>query len=220
MGEGRNIDNRRIDKLFKRLAFALPQRCRLCGAVVSRSSLCAGCRSDLPRAPDHPLRIKNVDVGWACFRYDYPVAMLIHEAKYRHDLGSLRILAGLFVEMHPCTSPQPDLLIPVPLTSERMRHRGFNQAEELCRGISMARGVPIAATLVRRRKGDPPQVGLNAAARRRNVLNAFHVTDRIDAARVVVVDDVTTTGATAASLAATLRSAGAARIEFWACACA
>jgi ComF family protein len=162
--------------------------------------------------------VAGLDVVWACFAYAYPISGLIHQGKYRHDVGVLRILGALLAEFADVQDRSPDLLVPVPLAPERLRQRGFNQAHELCRPIARLRGLEIAERLVVRRSGDPPQVGLPASIRRRNVRSAFRVQGRIDGASVVIVDDVMTTGATASSLATSLRAAGAARVSFLSCA--
>ena len=196
----------------------MPRRCRLCAGIHHDGPLCSGCRADLPRSAPRMKPIAGLDEIWACFPYAYPISAFIHEGKYRHDIGVLRILGALLAEFAAISDSPPDFLVPVPLAPERLRQRGFNQAHELCRPLAARWGLEIADGLVTRRRGDCPQVGLSAAARRRNVRNAFSVLARIDGANIIIVDDVMTTGATASSLALSLRAAGADRVSFWSCA--
>jgi len=104
-----------------------------------------------------------------------------------------------------------DVLVPIPLHRRRERHRGFNQAALLAAQVSRVLHVPLAADDCVRVRDTPPQTGLRAAERRKNVAGAFHVPQpqRVRGRRVLLVDDVLTTGATAHACAQALRDAGA-----------
>lgn len=104
-----------------------------------------------------------------------------------------------------------DVLVPVPLHRRRERGRGFNQAALLAVHLSRLRNLPLAANDCVRVRDTPPQTGLRAAERRKNVAGAFHVPQpqRVRGRRVLLVDDVLTTGATAHACAQALRDAGA-----------
>jgi ComF family protein len=104
-----------------------------------------------------------------------------------------------------------DAIVPVPLHSGRERERGFNQAELIARRCARRLGVRCWSALLRSRE-TPPQVGLTSAARRRNVQDAFTLSDRSDTSalvgqRIVLVDDVTTSGSTLRAAAVALRAA-------------
>jgi ComF family protein len=107
-----------------------------------------------------------------------------------------------------------DVLVPVPLHPRRERRRGFNQAFLLAAQVSRLRKIPLAAGDCVRVRDTPPQTGLRAAERRKNVAGAFHVPkpQRVRDCRVLLVDDVLTTGATAHACALALREAGAAGV--------
>jgi ComF family protein len=114
----------------------------------------------------------------------------------------------------------PEAILPVPLHRARLRERGFNQAVELARPVAKALCLPLALGLCHRTHATPAQSGLGSAAvRRRNVAGAFRVRRDVNGLqRVVLVDDVVTTGATVTELATSLRAAGVTEVVVWACA--
>jgi len=107
--------------------------------------------------------------------------------------------------------PAPDRVAPVPQTPARLRQRGFNPAGLLGRGLARRLGLPFAPTLLSRAGDAPSQTGLDRAARRRNVADAFR-SRPTPGARVWLVDDVVTTGATLEAAARALRRAGARQV--------
>jgi ComF family protein len=155
------------------------------------------------------------DAATIPFLYAPPVDALISQLKYRGELSVGRLLAGQLSTR--VKARRLDLLLPMPLHRTRLRHRGFNQAAELCRALSRETGVPWAPNRLRRVRAGDTQRGSSRQERRRNVRNAF----RWSAAtacppRVALVDDVVTTGATARAAAACLKRAGARWVEVWA----
>ncbi len=107
-----------------------------------------------------------------------------------------------------------DLLVPVPLHPKRKRERGYNQSELLARSLALQLAVPYDCLLVRTRS-TLPQVGLSDAQRQENVKNAFRcrTPERISKCRILLIDDVMTTGATVSSAAQALLDAGAFRVS-------
>jgi ComF family protein len=126
-------------------------------------------------------------------------------------------LASLLLEDEAARAlvSETDVLVPVPLHPRRLRDRGFNQASLIAREIGRRMGRPLVEGALVRRRETMPQTGLSAAARRRNVEDAFAVRRRgLVAGHVVtLVDDVLTTGATARACARALRAAGAREVR-------
>jgi ComF family protein len=153
----------------------------------------------------------------AAFRYAWPVDALVRGFKYQKRLSHGRVLGTLLAEAVLARhAALPDAIVPVPLHPARERERGYNQAWELARvagGVLRVAAWPTACARVRE---TPPQAGLDAAARRTNVVGAFAVRRDVRGAHVAIVDDVMTTGATVAALAVALRTAGARRVDAWA----
>ena len=111
--------------------------------------------------------------------------------------------------------PLPELVLPMPLHRSRFVARGFNQAEEIARHAARALGLPCNRRLLQRPRATLEQSELDAPARQRNVRGAFHLARRPAAACVALVDDVLTTGSTAAEAARMLKTGGVARVEVW-----
>lgn len=183
-----------------------PPWCRCCGAPLGVEGLCGACRGRRP----------HFAYARAAARYGDLVRETIHAFKFggrrglANPLGDL--LAGLGLGALPGAAP--DVLVPVPLHPRRARERGYNQALLLARRLERAWGVPVVADALIRAVPTRPQTDLDAAARRRNVRDAFAVRRPalIAGRHVVLVDDVLTTGATAGECARSLTRAGAAAV--------
>lgn len=202
--------------------------CERCGRPLVRPHDSAG---DL-RCARCPPALALFDRVWAPLSYEYPVDRLIAAAKFGRELATARLLGELMWRARQAPVPaglppgrrvrqeRAPVLVPIPLHWRRHASRGFNQAEEMARALGHRLGLPVAAGLCRKRRATPEQSTLPAAARRRNVRDAFEVrgrnaSARLDGATLILVDDVLTTGATAAAVAGPLRRAGVARLELW-----
>jgi ComF family protein len=142
--------------------------------------------------------------------YDGALRAVIHAFKYEGRRSLARPLADLMRRRGSDVLARADILVPVPLHRSRLRERGFNQAADLARHL----GVP-AVTALRRIRATATQTSLPAAQRHRNVRLAFAPTRRIRAVlgrHVVLVDDVSTTGATLEACARVLKEAGAGEV--------
>lgn len=218
--------------LLQRLHAALPSQCAVCHAWPSQV-VCEACVARFAQ-PQHrcrgcalPLSAQQERCG-ACLRqpppwdvclaalpYAYPWSGLIARYKFVPQPGWSGALA-LLLRSAPWVEPaieQADYLLPVPLSRERLRTRGFNQALELAR--QLAPGKTLAHVL-KRRRDTPAQSALTRAERLRNVRDVFAVETtarpQIEGRRVVLIDDVMTSGATLRAAAQVLRDAGAAHI--------
>ena len=188
---------------FERIA---PPWCRCCGAPLGIEGLCGACRNRRPRFA----------YARAAVLYGDLVREAIHAFKFggrrglANPLGDL--LAGLGLSALP--GALPDAFVPVPLHPRRARARGYDQALLLALRLERAWGVPVVADALLRTVPTQPQTDLDAAARRRNVRDAFAVRrpELIAGRYVVLVDDVLTTGATAGECARSLYRAGAAAV--------
>ncbi len=125
-----------------------------------------------------------------------------------------RYLGNLLADLCPYAEHH-ELILPVPLHASRLRRRGFNQALLLARPLARRRHLPTPHSLLVRSRRTRPQVGLSEKVRRRNMAGAFTVTEprRVRNRAILLVDDVYTTGATLEECAATLRRAGAKRVD-------
>lgn len=231
-----------VDGWLRRLSLRLlPPRCLLCRAPGAEGrELCADCVRDLPwnrafcarcalplavaddaspgrmcgHCQQHPPRFDRLI---APFRYAYPLDGLVTRFKFRHDLAAGALLADLMAQaLVSDDADRPNLVVPVPLHVRRLRERGYNQSLELAKRLAPALGLDIEADALTRQRATDAQSALDAAARRRNVRDAF-VADpnRIRDRHVALVDDVATTGATVEECARALRIAGARAVSVW-----
>ncbi|MEJ2132377.1 MAG: ComF family protein [Gammaproteobacteria bacterium] len=144
---------------------------------------------------------------------------MIHEFKYRGRTAHGRVLATLLaraLESRYADDTLPDVIVPVPLAWPRLMWRGYNQAGMLARWMARELRRPIAHNLVRRKRGPPPQTGLRADARMRNLRGAFGLNRAGVPRSVAIVDDVMTTGSTFRELARVLVEGGAETVHCWA----
>lgn len=197
------------------LARLIPRRCVLCNEPGGEHAVCDGCRADLPwLAPLHAATVFGRVRAFAPLSYEYPVDRLVAAAKFRGKLGAARALGELLASAVPLADCW-DLLMPVPLHHRRLVERGYNQALEIARPVAAHTGVALAAALCERTRPTAEQSGLPASRRRRNLQGAFRC-GTCAGARVVILDDVITTGSTAVALERALRAAGAAEVIAWA----
>jgi len=205
--------------------------CELCGAPAGRPGLCEGCHADMPwiasacRLCARPLRASGTcgrclrhGAPWlraiAPLAWSFPVDALISRFKYGGALHYGALL-GRLLATH-CRDRRPDGIVPVPLHRSRLAERGFNQALELARPAASLLRVPILYDACSRRIATPPQAGLAARQRYRNLQGAFHASPCVQGRSLAIIDDVLTTGSTAKALTMQLLGAGAAAVEVWA----
>lgn len=221
--------------IFRQLtAIALPLRCTFCSSRCAALPICAACRAALPwndrscprcaQPQTHEglcarcaARPPPFIAAFAPLRLDAPVQQQIHALKYAAAFMPARLLGQLFAEALSARGVAfPDLVLPVPLHPQRLRRRGYNQSVELARPLKAALGLRIEPGYARRIRATTDQIGMGAAARRRNVAKAFAIDARVRGLRIALLDDVMTTGATQAELARCCLRAGALQVEAWA----
>ena len=174
--------------------------CPCCGQPQSREEICKECQ-DAP--PDYQaLRSYGVFEG--------KLRAALHRLKYKRDIAMGEALSKHLIELYNHFKWDIDLVVPVPLGSQRARDRGYNQAGLLGRPLAYAVQKPYQPDALQRIRETRSQVGLSAKERRGNVAGVFRAKREQVAGKVVlVVDDVTTTGSTISACAQALREAGA-----------
>ena len=197
--------------------FALPvPRCARCALdVPSGIPVCGTCLADPPPF-EHSL---------AALDYSFPWDGLIARFKFHDGLDLTPVFVQRMLAAHAAdrtahpASPQPTWLVPVPLSAERARERGYNQAWELARRLGRALRCETDARLLLRVKDTQHQLALPVERRAANVHGAFAVEPRrrseLHGRVVAVVDDVVTSGATVAEISRVLLRAGAAQVHVW-----
>ncbi|MBN1152269.1 MAG: ComF family protein [Dehalococcoidia bacterium] len=162
--------------------------------------LCSSCAS----------RESPVSSVRSVFRFEGVARNAIHELKYRNLRAIAPTLAAYLDDYLTRNPVEFDVVVPVPLHSKRLRTRGYNQAELLSRALARRKGIPLNTRSLHRTGGGTSQVrSTSAGERRHNVSDAFTCIDEsLSGKRILLIDDVCTTGATLEACAATLRSTG------------
>ncbi|HJT59844.1 MAG TPA: ComF family protein [Ktedonobacteraceae bacterium] len=181
-----------------------PPLCQHCSATLSPDGGCKNCYY-------HRLSLSGLRAVGA---FQEPLRRCIHALKYQGNSRLAQPLGYLLARAYMGYSMQADMIIPVPLHSERERQRGYNHAYLLAQVCSSALGIPLRADLLIRRRATLAQVDLHPRERRQNVAGAFACTPTFATGallnrRILIVDDVCTTGSTLEACAAPLFAAGA-----------
>lgn len=173
--------------------------CSTCGTPVEPGKKCLECT-------EHPPRFDKLR-SWAVFAG--PLREALHSLKYKKNLGVAEVLAKPLVGILQREKWDFDLIIPIPLSRNHLKQRGYNQAQAIARPISLTFGKPIDSRSVTRVKETSSQVDLSPHQRYANLQDAFSANPaKLNGRKVLLVDDVATTGATLNSCAEALRNAG------------
>ena len=190
----------------------LGAHCRICALPLpDKGQVCGECLHKPPT-------FEQVEAMW---RFRFPVDSLISQFKHQSRWPYGRLLAELMAEhlQHAFAQglSRPDFLLPVPLAKQRLRQRGFNQAGMLADWLGKSLALPVARSWLQRPVNTTAQQHLDAAARKRNLRQAFHLSSEatVKDRHIAVIDDVLTTGATAEAIARLLHKAGASRVDIY-----
>jgi ComF family protein len=213
-----------ISSIFGQLA----QPCVLCGSMSCDGLWCAACDASLPylNAPHCPVCAVPTPQGETCghclkkppafsrtlavFGYQFPLDRLIQSLKYHEQLA----LAQRFAEkLRVRIDSPPDFIIPMPLHTNKLKSRGFNQAQLIATPLARALKTPLLSC--RRLRDTPSQTSLPWNERGKNVRGAFCCDMDLSGRRVALVDDVLTTGASLNELASAVKKQGATEISAW-----
>lgn len=182
-----------------------PEVCAACDAYAGPDGLCGPCSAELPdRLQRMPFPPDSVRAGFYLGSYAGPVGALLRRAKYGRQDALVRVLAARVARAAAAVSA--DVIVPVPSTASRRMQRGFDPPEIIAAAVSQSTGVPMSEALARVRGG--AQAALARADRAANVRRGWRSTRPVRG-RVLLVDDVMTTGATARACADELLGAGA-----------
>lgn len=218
----------------------LPPACLLCGQALTsdqgKSPFCGTCLAGMPPlspahcpccAQPYPATTSRHLCGTCLKRppafstvhaasiYQGMAKEAVHRLKYRGQLTLAKPLGQLIgLTFVQCGRPfLPHCIVPVPLHPRRLRQRGYNQALEIARPLARQMEIPLDLRLLQRIRQTTPQQGLPAAARRRNLRRAFTLASSAAGLKILLVDDVMTTGETVRECSRTLRAGGAAEVQ-------
>lgn len=188
----------------------LRDTCKQCAIPLGSSHetlLCGQCLQHPPA----------VDYTLSLFHYDAPIDYLITQLKFQQQLPYAAILGFLLEKfvLKMAAVDSPDALLPVPLHSNRLVKRGFNQSLEISRPVANTMNLPILLNTVQRQKDTLMQIDLSAKERRENVKNCFKLENVPKYQHIVIIDDVVTTGSTINELAKLLKAAGVEKVGVW-----
>ncbi|MBI4320757.1 MAG: ComF family protein [Chloroflexi bacterium] len=181
----------------------MPPICRVCGRHTAGVEVCDTCWRTRP----------SYDGARAPYFFEGALRKAIHRFKYNRAQHLARPLAALLDEYLTSWNISADVLVPVPLHSQRLAERGYNQAELLAREVAQMAKLPLEADCLQRVRHTESQMGLPAAGRLDNVRGAFACANPdLRARSILLIDDVSTTGATLDACAVALKKGGAASV--------
>lgn len=211
-GAAVEIQGRLCATCWSALVFLAPPQCRSCGYplphVLPDAPLCPACAAEPPA----------FDRARAALRYDEGARSLILSFKHADRTDITPAFGRWLTRAGAELLDDADLLVPVPLHRWRLLRRGYNQAAVLANAVARETGLAVVPDLVQRIRATRSQQGLSGRARLDNVgpgafrLHPWH-RRRVDGRRIVLIDDVLTTGATVGACTRVLRRAGAARVD-------
>jgi ComF family protein len=193
------------DACRRQLPFIYPPFCSVCGRPLAVDNTCPGCIG--PQA--------EIDSIRAPFLFGGVIRQAVHQLKY-YNLKAIAPLLASFLHEFLIENPIPgDIFVPVPIHKKRERERGYNQSSLIAHELSRMNGLPLVENCLIRKINTPPQVRTTSAAERQNnIADAFVCVDRqLEGKHVLLIDDVSTSGATLNACAGALKAAGASSVH-------
>ncbi len=189
------------DRCRAELSFISPPVCAVCGRPLGPDNRCPGCIS----------QPSSLDGIRAPFTFNGLVRRAIHALKYNNLRAAAPALASFLFDYLKDNPLPGDVLLPVPIHAKRLRERGYNQTVLMAKELGRLTDLPaVANCLVRRSYHQPQARAASAADRLASVADAFAcANDRLKGKKVILIDDVSTSGATLNACAGALKSAGA-----------
>ena len=207
------------------LDLVLPLSCAVCHR--EGSLLCEECEPSLPKL-DQPycsvcarpgqhgvcsycaVERRGFDGIRAPYLFEGAVREMVHDFKYRGVRAAAPTLGGLLVRHLRASSMPADVVVPVPLHGSSERERGYNQSDLMARVVAADADLPFGRRALRRLRKTAPQISMAGyEQRRRNIEGAFECVQDLEGERVLLIDDVVTTGSTMSACAEALKAAGA-----------
>lgn len=177
--------------------------CRLCGYPSARNEVCSDCQKSPP--PYSALR------SWA--EFEGPLREALHNLKYHSDLAMGNVFAPFLIHIILSCQWDFDFIIPMPISKQHYSSRGFNQSVIISRPIALALNKPMVNNAVERIKETKSQVNLDRDERFKNLQSAFLGNSaKLLNKKVLLVDDISTTGATMISCSQSLKDAGCSQV--------
>lgn len=217
------------------LELVYPIKCPFCGKITGEG-ICRECNKKIVKIEEpfcmkcgKPLRKAEQEYCYDCKKgghvfeegrglwvHKSPVSDALYAFKYQNRRIYGEIFGRELVENFESylRKRQIDLIIPIPLYKKKLRKRGYNQAEILARALSEGTGIPMNTRILIRQRETAPQKKLNDKERRKNIRGAFVVLKQVRGKKIVLIDDIYTTGSTLDEAALVLKKAGAQNVCF------
>lgn len=215
---------RAFDNLIARF---FPAECPICLKSLQggERELCLSCLPKLheqalaPRNAWHPTRIRGIQTAWSAFHYQGPVREMFHRIKFEHEFYLLKPLCRAAIPFFNAILAESryDMVIPMPLSWKERWSRRFNQTEIMADHLLSNASVPLAQAVLSKKRTARPQSSLRSEERHWNLFGAFDILSpkKVSGKSILLVDDIITTGATAAEAARTLIQHGASQIDLF-----
>ena len=204
-----------IDVLF-------PPLCYICYSLLPphQKIICQDCWEKIPLFKgnlDNSLKDRLFDNLFILFEFEETIRLLIHLLKYKHHLTLAQYFARETTKCFPFFHNRLyTAIVPVPLYKTRKRERGYNQSEELSKALGQLYHIPVNTELLLRMRYTASQTRMSRVEREKNVKNAFYCPHKIQETRILLVDDVITTGSTMEACIKVLKKAGNTEVDVFA----